>query len=342
MSTPTSPEPRRSQGLFGTDGDLVFDGVENDSGGESTTAERGTGSLTAFRGGEMSPTEVALLSDLDREAAARFAIEWSGLPETIRERVVRTMDELAEDRLELNFGRALRIALDDPSPVVRQLAVAALWEDERQDLIDPLRELLARDPSQDVRAEAARGLGRFAQLGARGMLPDGAGDRLREELVAAAGDERAPETVRQRALESAAVLGSDPEIRAMILDAYESDDQAWQGAALYAMAQNLDSGWLPMVIQELANPDAQLRFEAARACGAFGDEAAIPELVECAADDDPEVRHAAIGSLGQIGGRAAVRALERLSASAGDADRDVIEAALAEALALADPFGVDG
>jgi len=316
--------------------------VDDEPGLDPGEPERGSGSVTAFAEGEVRPSDVARLSDLDRTAAARFAGEWTGLPEETRERIVRAMDELAEDRVELNFGRALRVALDDPSPVVRQLAVAALWEDERQDLIDPLRDLLGRDPSQDVRAEAARGLGKFAHMAESVALPEATARLLRDELLAVAGDEREPEALRQRALESAAVFGRDPEVRNLILDAYESDDQAWQGSALFAMAQSLDPSWLPTVLQELASSDAQLRFEAARACGALGDEAAIPELVECASDEDVEVRHAAIGSLGQIGGPAAIRALQALSTTASEADQETIEEALDKAIMLSDPFGVAG
>ena len=301
--------------------------------------ERGTGSLESFAAGIVRPVNVVLLSDLDREAADRVAREWVTLPEATREQIVRGMDGLAEDRVELSFGRVLRLALDDPSPVVRQLAVAALWEDEREDLIEPLRGLLVRDPSQDVRAEAARGLGKFARLAEGGELSEATGRLLHEELLAVATDERQPELLRQRALEAAAVFRRDPGIRTLILDAYESDDQAWQSSALFAMAQSLDRTWLPTVLEELANADGQLRYEAARACGALGDEAAVPELLECAGDEDVEVRRAAIAALGQIGGRSAIRALQTLSTTADEADHEPIEAALEEAFATSDPFG---
>jgi hypothetical protein len=152
MSTPTSPETPRSDGSPVADTE-EFDGdLADESTIEPAERERGTGSLAAFMGGDVRSADVARLSDLDREAAAQFTTEWATLPEETRERIVRTMDELGEDRLDLAFGRVLRLALDDPSPVVRQLAITALWEDERQDLIEPLRDLLNHDPSQDVRS----------------------------------------------------------------------------------------------------------------------------------------------------------------------------------------------
>lgn len=339
MSTPTSPETPPSDGSP-VDDTEEFDGdLADESTIEPAERERGTGSLAAFTGGDVRSADVARLSDLDRDAAAQFTTEWATLPEETRERIVRTMDELCEDRLDLAFGRVLRVALDDPSPVVRQLAITALWEDERQDLIEPLRDLLNHDPSQDVRSAAARGLATFVRLADAGELPESTGQQLRENLIAVARDDRLPDALRQRALESVAIFALSPEIRDLILDAYESDDQAWQSSALFSMAQSQDSGWLPTAIDELANPDAQLRYEAARACGAIGDEAAVPELLERADDEDAEVRQAVIAALGQIGGRVAVRALQSLSTNADETDHEAIEAALEEASATSDPVG---
>ncbi|HEU0114768.1 MAG TPA: HEAT repeat domain-containing protein, partial [Thermomicrobiales bacterium] len=142
--------------------------------------------LAALAEGPARPVDVANLSDLDRAGADAFGAAWRAWPEATRAAIVRAMDELAEDRVELNFGRVLRLALDDPSPVVRQLAVAALWEDERADLLDRLRRLLATDVLEDVRAEAAKGLGRFAELAAEGAIPAADADRVRGELLAAA------------------------------------------------------------------------------------------------------------------------------------------------------------
>lgn len=336
MSTPMSPEPPHSDGSMEEDEEeeQPVEAALDEVGGE-----RGTGSLEAFADGAVRSADVARLSDLDRDAVARFVAEWPLLPDTTRERIVRTMDELVVDRVDLIFGRVLRLALDDPSAVVRQLAVAALWEDERQDLIEPLREILAQDPSPDVRAEAARGLGRFARLAESGELPESVGRLLHDDLLSVASDDRQPALLRQRALESAAVFARDPAIRSLILDAYELDDQAWQGSALFAMGQTHDVSWLPTVIDELASPDALLRYEAARACGVLGDEEAVPELLTCGGDEDAEVRQAAIAALGQIGGRSAIRALQTLSTTADEADQETIEAALEEAFATADPFG---
>lgn len=296
--------------------------------------EPGDGSLDAFAGGQVRPQDVVRLSDLGRDAARRFAREWPDLPEETRAAIVREMDELSEDRVDLLFGRVLRVALDDPSPLVRQLAVAALWEDEGSDLLDRCRALLAGDTSDDVRAEAARALGRFADLAAAGDLAADASERLRAELVAVAADSAEPPHVRRLALESVGAFGKDPDIRTLILEAWESDDQADRGSALYAMGQSQDRSWLPTLLDELASDEAVLRYQAARALGSIGSDAAVPELLAVMdGEEDVEVRHAAIAALGAIGGRAAVRALRTLAEHAEEADEDLIAAALEEATA---------
>ncbi len=279
------------------------------------------------------------LSDLSRAESASLNAAWSTLAVAMREAIVREMDRLTEDRIDLAFGRALRAALDDSSPVVRQLAVSALWEDEGRDLLERFRILFQHDPSEDVQAEAARALGRFAERALTGDVDPETGETLRQALLAAAGDVVTPHSVRRRVIESLGAFGNDPDISNVIRNAYDDDDQGLQSSALYAMGQTLDAIWWDILREELTNPDAELRYEAARACGVIGDDCAVLSLVEVASDDeDAEVRHAAITALGLIGGRSSLRALQRLLADAGEADAELIEAALEEANAAADPL----
>src|SRR5215217_4098337 len=101
--------------------------------------------ITAIRDGDFSQTKVERLSDLSRTNARILAAAWDSLTEGYRVDLVRRFDELSEEKVELNFGRALRIALADRSPVVRQLAVAGLWEDESSELLERLRSILEND-----------------------------------------------------------------------------------------------------------------------------------------------------------------------------------------------------
>jgi len=294
--------------------------------------------ITAVRNGDLSQTQVARFSDLSRANAQTLAGAWESIPEENRIKLIRRFDELSEERVELNFGRALRIALDDPSSVVRQLAVAGLWEDESSDLLDRMRVMLADDGSPDVRAQAAAALERFSGRAVEGGLDGRVAEILRDDLRRAASDTEAPYAVQRKALESLGPYAAESEISALIAEAYDSGDHGLQCSAIYAMGRSLDSRWLPTILMELESEEPEIRFEAARAAGLLGAADALPVLLEAAHDDDAEVRHVAISAIAQIGGRGAVRALQRLAEDAGEADIELIDAALDEVNTLLEPI----
>jgi HEAT repeat protein len=294
--------------------------------------------ISAIRKGDLSQTQVARLSDLSRVNARALAAEWDSIPERNRIDLVRRFDELSEERVELNFGRALRVALNDRSAVVRQLAVAGLWEDESSELLDRLRDMLVNDESPDVRAQAAAALERFSTMAATGSLKEPLASDLRDVLRRSASDADAPYGVQRRALESLGPYAADPRISSLITEAFDSDDHGLQCSALYAMGRSQDSRWLPTILERLESEDPEIRFEAARAAGLLGSTDALPMLMQAARDDDAEVRHVAIGAIGQIGGRGAVRALERLAADAGKADLELIQSTIDDVNTLLEPL----
>lgn len=294
--------------------------------------------LASFLKGDLSPTRVSRLSDLSRTEAKALARAWQEIPEDTRVALVRQYEALSEERIDVNFRRALRVALEDTSPMVRQLAIGGLWEDESTELFDRLVDLLQHDPSPDVRAAAAGALERFASRAMQGELDGETGRELRECLLGSARDAAAPYGLQRKALESLGPYGGDQEIADVIQGAYESGDHGLQCSAVYAMGRSLQQRWLPVVLRELESEEAELRFEAARAAGALGLQDAFPALLDAAKDDDVEVRHAAIAAIGAIGGRGAVRALERLSEDAGEADQELIDATIEDVNALLDPF----
>lgn len=294
--------------------------------------------ISAIREGDLSQTQVARLSDLSRANARVLAAAWESIPEGNRIDLVRRFDELSEERVELNFGRALRVALGDRSAVVRQLAVAGLWEDDSTDLLDRLRDILENDESPDVRAQAAAALERFSSKAAVGSLDERVATNLRDVLRQSAVDADAPYAVQRRALESLGPYAADPEIASLISEAFDSEDHGLQCSALYAMGRSQDSRWLPTILMQLESEDPEIRFEAARAAGLLGSTDALPVLLQAARDEDSEVRHVAIGAIGQIGGRGAVRALERLAEDAGEADQELIQAAIEDVSTLLEPL----
>jgi HEAT repeat protein len=294
--------------------------------------------IAAIRNGDLSQTQVARLSDLSRVNARALAAAWDSIPEGNRIDLVRRFDELSEDRVELNFRRALRVALDDRSAVVRQLAVAGLWEDDSSELLDRLRDMLVNDESPDVRAQAAAALERYSSLAAAGSLDESVANDLRDVLRRLASDVEAPYAVQRRALESLGPYAADPQISSLVADAFDSDDHGLQCSAVYAMGRSQDPRWLPAILHQLGNEDPEIRFEAARAAGLLGSTDALPVLLEAARDEDAEVRHVAIGAIGQIGGRGAVRALERLAEDAGEADLELIQSAIDDVNTLLEPL----
>jgi HEAT repeat protein len=294
--------------------------------------------VAAIQAGDLAQTRLTRLSDLSRDEVRTLADAWDSIPEETRARLVSECEQLSEDRVELNFRRLMRLALEDQSPVVRQLAIGGLWEDESGDLLERLRQLLQKDGSPDVRAAAAGALERFAALGAAGSLRPNNAAELRAELLQTARDPDTSYTVQRRTLESLGPFASDPEVSALIRDAYASGDHGLQCSAVYAMGRSQESRWLPEILAELESEEPELRYEAARAAGQLGSADALPVLVEAAHDEDVEVRQAVIGAIGQIGGRGAVRALERLAADAGESDLELIEAALEDVNTILDPF----
>jgi HEAT repeat protein len=294
--------------------------------------------ISAIRDGDLSQTQVARLSDLSRVNARALVAAWESIPEPNRIDLVRRFDELSEERVELNFGRALRVALNDRSAVVRQLAVAGLWEDESSEMLDRLRDILANDESPDVRAQAAAALERFSSKAVVGSLDESVASDLRDSLRRSAIDTDAPYAVQRRALESLGPYAADPEISSLITEAFDSDDHGLQCSALYAMGRSQDARWLPTILVQLESDDPEIRYEAARAAGLLGAADALPVLLQAARDEDAEVRHIAIGAIAQIGGRGAVRALERLAEDAGEADLELIQSAIDDVNTLIEPL----
>jgi HEAT repeat protein len=294
--------------------------------------------ISAIRDGDLSQTQVARFSDLSRTNARTLAAAWDSIPEDNRVDLVRRVDELSEEKVELNFGRVLRIALGDRSAVVRQLAVAGLWEDESSELLDRLRSILENDESPDVRAQAAAALERFSGKAAAGSLDETVAGDLREVLRRSVNDAGAPYAVQRRALESLGPYASEPEISSLIAEAFDPGDHGLQCSALYAMGRSQDARWLRTILERLASEEPEIRFEAARAAGLLGSTDALPLLVQAARDDDAEVRHVSISAIGQIGGRGAVRALERLAEDAGEADLELIQAAIDDVNTLLEPL----
>jgi HEAT repeat protein len=275
------------------------------------------------------------LSGMTRAQLERFRQVWPTIEAERRRLVIRNLAELTEHSFEVNFDPIFLLALGDEDSDVRVAAIEGLWENEDQALIGPLVHLLRADEAVHVRAAAAIALGRFVLLGeleeidrAPAMLAEQA---LLEVIHLAEEDLE----VRRRAVEAIAYSG-EAGVREIIEAAYYHENEKMQASALFAMGHSADPYWRKWLLVELDNPNSELRFEAARACGELEVASAVSPLAHLVFDDpDQEVREAAVWALGHIGGREAREAL----AACYEGDDEALSQAAAEALDEMDLLG---
>lgn len=283
-------------------------------------------------------TSLTELNDLKDDELACLKERWPEIEPERRRQIAGRLVELAEDNTRLNFDGIFRGLLRDPDEEVRLKAVEGLWEDEEPSLVEPLARLLREDSSTQVREAAASALGKFALLAELGKLRSDTVSRLRQVLLEAL-DAGNPLEVRRRALEAAAPLRL-PRVIEAIRAAYHSGDSRLKASAICAMGQNCDSPWLPLLLKELKSATAEMRYEAAAACGELREEAAVPHLVRLTGDSDTEVQLAAIQALGKIGGSQAKEALKRCQRHSREVIRQVAEEALEGLEAVTEPFSI--
>ena len=183
---------------------------------------------------------------------------------------------------------------------------------------------------------AATVLGKFATLAEYGKLRSCHTSKLGEALLNVIGDRSKPIDVRRRALEAAAPL-SLPQVEKVIMEAYQSHNSKLKASAVYAMGKSCHCSWLPILLKELANADAEIRYEATGACGELGEEEAMPYLIELIGDTDTDVQLAAIQALGKIGGSEARECLEECRTNHSEVVQEAAEQALEELKAVEDP-----
>ena len=271
--------------------------------------------------------DLIAISDLSRDQVAEFRTGWDALRPGRRLELITAMVEQAETNIHLIFHATLRACLTDDDAQVRRLAIEGLWEDERVGLVPTLSDLLAHDPSADVRSTAATALGRFVLLGVLGDIAEEPARQAEDALHLAWERSGEPVSVRRRVLESLAPTDT-ADLHVLIGDAYSSDNELMRQSAIFAMGRSANPRWNKIVLSELNSREAAIRFEAAEAAGELGLRAAVQPLIQRLDDPDKDVQEAAALALGKIGGPAARRALESLVA--GDDER--LAEAAAEAL----------
>lgn len=300
-----------------------------------------TALLQGFANGQRATSDVAQLSDLGNEVMPVVRSAWPSLPLDTRRYLVRQMVDLAESNLALHFGRVFHVALTDPDPEVRARAIAGLWEDESAGFLNQLLQLAELEQDPVVREVIAVALGRFVYQVVTGSLDEDTGRRIRRVLLLLLRPGE-PVAVRRRALESLAYFPDDARIDQLIAESYSSPIHDLRVSSVLAMGRHLNRRWLSDVLAELESDDPEFRYEAARACGEFGDSNAINPLLTLIDDEDREVQAAAISALGQIGGQRSANILRRLAESDDPVVSEAADEALIQALDEPDPTDLLG
>ncbi|MDQ3327480.1 MAG: HEAT repeat domain-containing protein [Chloroflexota bacterium] len=280
----------------------------------------------------MRATELTALSDLPPAELHGREQAWLAASPERRHGLLAALRSLAEDNVELNFKTIYLLGLDDPSPEVRRAAIEGLWEDEGSAMLERLQRMLFSDPDPGVRSAAATALGRFAFLAAAGNLPSTRADQLQEGVRRALVDVTDGSEVQRRLVEALSYFHDDSLVHEFIGRLYREGDEAEQESAVLAMGRSMDLRWRDVVVRELENEDAGIRFQAARAAGEMQLAETVPELRTLADEADPEVRAAAIWALGQIGSKPATDKLRLLAQAEAEDVREAAEEALGEAM----------
>lgn len=270
-----------------------------------------------------------VFSDLAGDRMVLFRSVWPTLPAEHRRRLIHALVDLAEASFQVHFDAIFRHCLQDPDAEVRAAAIEGLWENEEVSLIGPLLAALRSDPAPQVRAAAAASLGRFVLAGELEQIEEPVQARIVQELMTTIYLAGESIEVRRRAIESAAYAATPGALEAIEI-AYYDEDEKMRLSALVGMGRSCDLRWSKFILEELTNPEAAMRYEAALAAGELMLKAAVPLLALRLEDADTLVRDAAIWALGQIGGARAKQLLLELHDEADEDTRAAVEEALAE------------
>jgi len=260
--------------------------------------------------------EVGLLSDLEPSSAAIISASLSSLS---LEREMQLLDHLiniSEDRFDVNFDELFARKLESERPEIRELSIKGLWECNERSLISSLLDLLIKDEVDDVRIAAAIGLRKFSVLAQEGKLLDRDSTNIYHSLVTILDDDNYemenefPIEIRRRAIEALSPY-DEPKVHEIILDSYHSLDEQLKASAIFSMGENGNSEWISYILEEIENPNPEIRFEAVGALGRIGDEDLIPDLAKMGNDASFEVISQVVTALNLIGGTTAIRVLKR-------------------------------
>lgn len=251
-------------------------------------------------------------SDLDGVDLEALRSIWLQITPSRRVSLLEDLETLQDLDTLVSFVDVGRMALPDPEPRVRVLAIRLLWEALDAKLIPIFLKMLKSDKDVNVRATAASVLAVYIYEGEVEEIPEVTLHQIEKGLLQAI-HSNDDELVRRHALEALG-FSSRPELPPLIEKAYQSDQTEWVASALYAMGRSANEVWIPKVLRMLNSPDARIQLEAVRAAGELSAENARRALLDILDEEaqDSDIRTAVIWSLSQIGGEQVRETLEGL------------------------------
>ena len=285
----------------------------------------------------VTSSKLGYLSDLSSKELKFLEEIWANADAARRHQVISQLVHLSEVDFRLDFSGVFVFCLSDLDETIRTQVIAGLDGEENYLLITPLLRVLKEDNSAKVRAAAAIALGKFALLGELGKLPTYYKNKIYTALLEVLENKVETAEMKRRALEAVSSFNM-PRVKELIEQAYHTDDVKLKASAIYAMGRNCDSAWLTTLMTALNSNEAEIRYEAANACGELGAEEAVPHLLKLIKDEDCQVQEAAIKALGQIGGEQAKQALNKLAKNPQPKIRQAAKSALEEVHFCEDPL----
>lgn len=245
---------------------------------------------------------------------------WPRVPLSRKLTLLEDLIVLADGDTLVSFDDFARALLTDPEPQVRTRSIRLLNECESTDLLPSYLDMLKNDPDVNVRAEAARILNLYVDLGELEEIPDTLYHQVEDALLSSAASED-DARVRRAALESLG-YSSRPEVVTLIESAFHREDPHWKTSALTAMGRSADERWADTVTRALVNEDDRIRKAAVQAAGELSLKSARPLLLKMLGEEeDDSVLSSVIWSLSQIGGEDVRTYLENLLDQIEDEDQ---------------------
>ncbi|RMG87776.1 MAG: HEAT repeat domain-containing protein [Chloroflexi bacterium] len=275
------------------------------------------------------------LSGISRSDIPRIEAAWRALDAEQRNGIIQYMNTASEADFEMDYRAFGLFALTDPEPSVRIAAIELLWEETSPEYIDHLMHLAQFDEEHSVRAEAIKALGSIIYQGELDEIPQETTRPIQELVFNLHTNLDEDLLVRRRALESLANCSHDA-VPDLIREAYHSSEAEMRISAIFAMGRTCDDeAWEEPILRELDSNDDEMRYEAARAAGELGLNAAIPALGRLVLEPDRDLQEIAIWALGEIGGNEAVRILSHIAEIADEHNDEELAQSVEDALGIA-------